>query len=379
MLSDRRRRAVASLGTAEIKILQKYAINKIVASAEEPGVGFLGGGHLLDLSFSQEKNIIGDALHCGIRIDTHQIPAAVKKAWLQLELAALAADNPDGRPTKAQRQEAREAVEARCEEEIKSDRFLRMSQFPVLWDARHGLLYFGGGSATAAELCCDLFTQAFGLELLPMTASRRARNWAAEAKRRSEALRPDDPSAFHSGATRLAECFLDGTRKRAIGIFSATSSCSGSGSGWEHVFRYDRLLADGFEVIRHVRSHPQLAVSARRIGQGDNYRRGSDRSARSDAGHPQRQAAAEGGHDACSGNSAIMYDLAIQPERDCDRRGEDPGGKRGGKGDAALVEDRIESVRNLHRDDRSVVHAVLRTACVGKNWHGELAQIGQWL
>src|SRR5208282_4346964 len=125
---------------------------------------------------------------------------AVRKAWTQLELAALTADNPNSRPTKIQRQEAREAVEARCEDEIRSGRFLRMQQFPVLWDARNGMLYFGGSSSTAAELCCELLSRAFGLELLPMTASRRARDWATEAKRR-KALDQAIPSVFHTGNT----------------------------------------------------------------------------------------------------------------------------------------------------------------------------------
>ena len=117
-------------GPGEIKILEKFAISEIAATAEQPGVGFLAGEHLLDLKFSLEKNVIGEALNCAIRVDTHQVPAAVRKAWLQLELAALTADNPGSRPTKAQRQEAREAVEARCEDEIKSGRFLRMCSSP---------------------------------------------------------------------------------------------------------------------------------------------------------------------------------------------------------------------------------------------------------
>ena len=145
--------------------------------------------------------MIGDALHCAVRIDTSQIPAAVRKAWLQMELAALTADNPSGRPTKAQRQEAKEAVEARCEEEAQSGRFRRMQQFPVLWDARKSLLYFGGTSAAAADHCVALFEQAFDLELGRYTAGRRAQEWAEEAKRR-KALEGIVPSAFHGSASQ---------------------------------------------------------------------------------------------------------------------------------------------------------------------------------
>src|SRR5208337_5542711 len=189
--------AKRQFGPGDIKILEKFAISEVAATAEQPGVGFLAGEHLLDLQFGLEKNAIGDALNCAIRIDTHQVPAAVRKAWQQLELAALTSDNPGGRPTKAQRQEAREAVEVRCQDEIRSGRFLRMQQFPLLWDARARILYCGGSSSTAADLCCDLFSRAFGLELQRMTASRRARDWAAEAKRR-KTLDQTIPSVFHT-------------------------------------------------------------------------------------------------------------------------------------------------------------------------------------
>ena len=89
-------------GPEHVKILERFAIGQIeTSSPEQADVGFLAGGHLFDLDFDLEKNVIGEALHCAVRIDTNQIPAAVRKAWLQIELAALTADNPSGRPTKA--------------------------------------------------------------------------------------------------------------------------------------------------------------------------------------------------------------------------------------------------------------------------------------
>jgi hypothetical protein len=186
-------------GQEHIKTLEQFAIGQIeTSSMEQADVGFLAGGHLFDLDFGLEKNVIGDAIHCGVRIDTDQIPAAVRKAWLQIELAAFTADSPSGRPTKAQRQEAKDAVEARCEEESKGGKFRRMQQFPVLWDASQGLLYFGGTSVSASEQCCDLCCRAFGFELGRLTAGRRAQEWAAEAKRR-KALDEATPSAFQPG------------------------------------------------------------------------------------------------------------------------------------------------------------------------------------
>lgn len=185
-------------GTEHIETLQKYAIGQIeVASPDEPVVGFSGGAHLLDVAFDLEKNIFADALHCSIRIDTNQVPAAIRKAWLQIELANVSADNPSGRPTKIQRQEAKEAVQARCEQEAKDGRFRRMQQFPILWDSLGGILYFGGSSSTASDHCCDLFSQAFDLELTRLTAGQRAQAWAAEAKRR-KSLDETIPTPLHA-------------------------------------------------------------------------------------------------------------------------------------------------------------------------------------
>lgn len=362
--------APRQFGPAEIKVLAKFAISHMTASAEQPGVGFLGGDHLLDLAFSLEKNVIGDTLHCGVRIDAHQIPAAVRKAWLQLELAALTADDPGSRPTKLQRQEAREAVDARCEEEISSGRFLRMTQFPVLWDARHGVVYFGGGSATAADLCCDLFAQAFGVELHPMTASRRAGNWAAEAKRR-RALEQTIPSAFHASNASaevswwnqqegnwdfLGNEFLlwlwwrfenvsdtialpDGSE--ATGMFARTLSlqCPRDESGKETITAVGPTgLPEAMQAVRSGKLPRKAGMTLVRHGQ--------------------------------------QYDLTLQPEgfiiSGAKIQTEESGDGRG------VREDRVESVRSLHE----TVDLLFRAFCeqrIGKSWQGELAQIGRWL
>jgi hypothetical protein len=156
----------------------------------------LAGNHLFDIDFQLEKNVTGQALHCGMRIDTSQIPAAIKKAWVQMELASIVAENDGKRISKVQRQQAKEAVEEKCKEEVASGRFRRMQQFPLLWDAQSGLLWFGAGSNTAAEMCGELLERSFGLELERLSAGRRALAWSVEAKRR-RALETTLPSVFH--------------------------------------------------------------------------------------------------------------------------------------------------------------------------------------
>ncbi len=149
-------------------------------SQENVLVGFLAGEHLFDHEFALEKNVINDALHCAVRIDTNQIPSAIRKAWLQMELAALAKDNDSGRPTKAQKQEAKEAVEQRCAVEAASGKYRKMAQFPLLWDLQLSTLYFGGSGATASGYAAELLERAFGLELSRVSAGVIAHRWAQD-------------------------------------------------------------------------------------------------------------------------------------------------------------------------------------------------------
>ncbi|TWT51283.1 hypothetical protein Pla22_40600 [Rubripirellula amarantea] len=150
------------------------------SSTENVHVGFLGGDHLFDQEFDLHKNVINDATHFSVRIDTNQIPAAIRTAWLQMELAGYAKDSPSGVATKSQRKEAKEAVEQRCEVEAASGKFRRMQQFPMLWDFANGQLYFGGSVGTASAFGIDLFERTFEVELRRVGAGLIAQEWAIE-------------------------------------------------------------------------------------------------------------------------------------------------------------------------------------------------------
>ena len=100
----------AAFGEDHLRLLAKHKIQSTGQNLyEQPRVGFLGGTHLLDTQFDLEKNIIDDAMHLAIRIDSCQIPGPMKRAWTHIELAGVMKDNPSGRPTKVQREEAKEA------------------------------------------------------------------------------------------------------------------------------------------------------------------------------------------------------------------------------------------------------------------------------
>jgi hypothetical protein len=171
---------------SHIEQLQNHAAGSIETdSTENVHVGFLGGDHLFDQSFDLGKNVINDAIHAGIRIDTNQIPSAIRNAWLQMELAALAKDSPTGKVSKAQRKEAKESVEARCEAEAATGKYRKMSAFPWLWDVQRSLLYFGGAGGASGH-CADLIERVFEVEVRRMTAGSIAQSWAVDAGRYSE-------------------------------------------------------------------------------------------------------------------------------------------------------------------------------------------------
>ncbi len=154
-------------------------------SPENIHIGFLGGQHLFDQEFDLGKNVINEAVHAGLRIETNEIPSAIKKAWLQIELNGLAKDSPSGVPTKAMRKEAQEAVEERCLSEAATGKYRKFKSHSFLWDLRQSMLYFGG-SGNAGAHCADLMEKAFGLELRRVSAGSLAHAWAQDADRASE-------------------------------------------------------------------------------------------------------------------------------------------------------------------------------------------------
>lgn len=188
---------VKMFGPEHLEKLQAHAAGEFHPSSEETvTAGFIGGSHLFDHNFELEKNVIFDALHFGMRIDTNQVPSAIRKAWMQMELNALKADNPDRRPSKAEKEQAKEAVEQRAADEAATGKYHRMNQFPVLWDAPSGMIYFGGSSSTPCSLFADLMGQAFEMELDRISTGYLATQWA-DRNGASAAMDDVRPTVFH--------------------------------------------------------------------------------------------------------------------------------------------------------------------------------------
>ncbi len=358
-------------GPEQIEVLEQFAIGRIEStSTEQADVGFLGGNHLFDREFALEKNVIGDVLQCAVRIDTNQIPAAVRKAWLQMEMASVMAENPDARPTKAQRQQAKEAVEARCEEEARSGRFRRMQQFPVLWDARDNLLYFGGISTTAGDLCADLFARAFDLELSRFTAGKRAEEWAADTKHR-KALDQIGPAAFHADDPSAEIAWWN----HESGNYDFLGHEFLLWLWWQLETQSDTFtLPDETEVIGMLSRTLSLECP-----------RGESGKETITAEAPFRlpeaaQAIRSGKLPRKSGLILVrygnQYDLVLQADRfvvsgariHTDESDDDRG----------LLESRIENIRGLHE----TLDLLFRAFCerrIGKRWSGELTEMRRWL
>ncbi len=175
-----------TFGDDHLALLAKHQIGASASNLyEQPEFGFVAGAHIFDTEFDFEKNVIGDAMHFGIRVDSAQIPGPIKKAWMTMELTGIMNENQGKRPSKAQREEAKEAVEARCVAAASEGNFKRMSETSVLWDAATDTLLLGSVSEKANEACLGLLNKAFGLEFQRMTSGWLADEFAAGHERTS--------------------------------------------------------------------------------------------------------------------------------------------------------------------------------------------------
>lgn len=162
--------------------------------------GWSGGDHVLDLTIDLAKNVVNDALHFAVRIDTDKIPGSLLKAYTQIETEARAKLNPSGHPTKAQRQEAKEAARLRAEAEADDGRFRRLNHYPVLWDGQSGVLYAGTTSTTVLERLGTLFRETFDRNLEPITAGSLATSLAGpDADNRSQERLAEGTLSFFGG------------------------------------------------------------------------------------------------------------------------------------------------------------------------------------
>lgn len=162
-----------------------------VGVPEEIEYGWSGGRHVLDGDFSFENNVYAEALHFAMRVDTNKVPSELKRAYAIMEEEAVASTNPSGFISKTQKQDVKEIVRQKVEEELRSGKFRRSKLVPVLWDLATQTLYCSA-SGKSLEQLMELFERTFGLTLLPLSAGSLAlRMLEPKARRRDyEDFRP---------------------------------------------------------------------------------------------------------------------------------------------------------------------------------------------
>jgi hypothetical protein len=162
-----------------------------VGVPEEVEYGWCGGRHVFDEQFSFEHNVFADAVHFALRIDTNKVPGEIKKAYQIMEEEAVAAGNPSGFISKAQKKDVKESIRAKLDDEMRSGKFRRSKLLPVMWDLHKGVVYCAASGAGFEKLA-ELFQRTFGLDLQPLTAGSLAlRILEARGKRRDyEDFRP---------------------------------------------------------------------------------------------------------------------------------------------------------------------------------------------
>ncbi len=357
-------------GDEHLDLLKKHRIKSSGRNLyESPSVGFAGGAHLLDTQFDFAKNVIGDALHFAVRVDSCQIPGPVKRAWTHIELAGIMKDNPGGRPSKVQRDEAKEAVEARCAAESEQGNFKKMAVTPVLWDSVSETLYLGSTSEKSNDACLQLINDVFGLEFCRVTAGKLALEYA-ESIEHSEAIHDAKPAPFHAESNGHVVWW------NAIkGNFDFLGNEFLLWLWWYWETNGDVIpLADGSEVSGMFARSLSLDCP---IGENGKETISSD----SPVALPEAMLAIRMGKLPRKAGLTLVrndeqFDLALQAET------LSVGSARirqiGNDADAPDNIDRVASIRQL-AETLDLLYDVFCTARFGKQWTAELNSIQQWL
>ena len=206
------------------QMLEKLSENALRPSElgvpQETEYGWNGGRHVLDGTFDFENNVFADALHFALRIDTNKVPGDLKKAYLLMEQEAAAAGNPSGFISKHQKRDSRETVRRKIDEELRSGKFRRSKNTPILWDVPNRMLYSPAAGGVFEKLA-ELFERTFGLTLAPLTAGSLAlRLLEPRGKRRDYEDSASDTIRARTGWRERASAISVGRQRAGAEGFS---------------------------------------------------------------------------------------------------------------------------------------------------------------
>lgn len=194
-------RSLSAFHPEHVGKLADHAIGRQkIATADGSQIGWIAGDHILDTKFDLAKNIVHDTLQFALRIDEQKVPSDLLRAYTQVELEGLAANNPSGIPSGRQRREARMLAKERLENEAKDGRYLRRKAIPLLWDAPSGELIVATTSASALDRLHSIFKQTFDRGLEPLGAGRQA-FLIAEATSQTRGVDDAAPTVFVASQT----------------------------------------------------------------------------------------------------------------------------------------------------------------------------------
>ena len=169
-----------------------------MVAADGVDVGWTAGEHILDVRFEMAKNVVNDMLYFCLRTDVMKLPGDMMRAYYAIDLAALAKNNPSGKPSALNKREAKEAARDRLEQEAKDGRYTRRKAVEVAWDLKTNELLFGTTSTAMIDRLMVLFKNTFGFTFEGITAGRRAYS-LAELHQRTRNVDDASPSPFVPG------------------------------------------------------------------------------------------------------------------------------------------------------------------------------------
>lgn len=358
-----------TFGPEHLEALADQAIGRQrLAKSDGSQAGWTAGDHILDTRFDLAKNIVNDSLHFALRVDTLAIPADLLRAYTQVELEGLAANNPSGLPSARQKREARLQAKERLEKEAADGRYLRRKAIPILWDAPSNELLVGTTAVTVLDRLGPLFKDTFDRGFEPLTAGRQA---FAQAQVRNQTRAVDDArlTAFVPGMPSEAAWLPDDTHRDFLGnefllwlwyFLDAESDTIALTDNSEVTAMLARTLVlecprgqTGKETISS--DGPGSLPEARRAIQAGKL--------------PRKAGLTLVRHDS-------QYELTLQAENLAITGARLPPAE--GEEDRARLEERVTQIRHLLETMDLLYNAFGERRC-GSGWHKESAKIQKWL
>lgn len=179
-----------------LELLHEYRFRETeIGAPDEVEAGFVTAEHLFDTQFTFEKVAYGRYALFSLRIDTHKVPAEVKKAYQKMNEAAAASESPTGFASKAEKRDAKELAGRQVSEDLAAGRFRKSRSVQMVWDLPGGTIYCANASNAVTEQLVRLMRQAFSVQLEPLSAGTLAGLLLSE-QGRSRDYEDISPSAF---------------------------------------------------------------------------------------------------------------------------------------------------------------------------------------